>query len=267
MAAYVYRHIRKDANVPFYIGIGTSEFERPYQRAFSKLGRNKYWKRIVEKTSYEVEIIFDNISDQEAISKEIEFIKLYGRVNLRTGTLCNLTDGGDGLLNPTPETRAKMRQRRLGVPPANKGKPMLPHVKEALRKGCIGKPSSTKGMKFSDARKKEISERMKGNKHPFFGKPCAESRKRNIGKANKGKPSHNKGKKISPGLAIVWAKIQANKRKPVLQFKDGILIREWESVWQIRQSKNYTHAGVHACLKKKRKFHKGFTWEYKNSQV
>ena len=60
---YVYRHIRLDKNEPFYIGIGT---DLNYKRAYSKHSRNIYWQRVVNKTKYEVEILFDNLTKNEA---------------------------------------------------------------------------------------------------------------------------------------------------------------------------------------------------------
>jgi hypothetical protein len=90
---YVYRHIRLDKNEPFYIGIGK---DNSYKRAFEKDKRNKFWKNIVSKTNYEVEILIDDLSWEVACEKEKEFISLYGRKDLNTGTLVNLTNGGDG---------------------------------------------------------------------------------------------------------------------------------------------------------------------------
>lgn len=94
--AYVYRHIREDLNVPFYVGYGKDN-KGAYTRANTKHGRSKYWKNIVSKTNYKVDIVYDNIDClNELKQKEIEFIALYGRRNLGLGTLVNLTDGGDG---------------------------------------------------------------------------------------------------------------------------------------------------------------------------
>ena len=88
--AYLYRHIRLDKNEPFYIGIGSDP-----KRAYSNKDRNKYWRGIVNKFGYEVDIILDDLTWQEACEKEKEFIKLYGRFQFG-GILCNMTDGGDG---------------------------------------------------------------------------------------------------------------------------------------------------------------------------
>ena len=43
--------------------------------------------------------MLEDLNKEEAIKKEIEFIKLYGRINLKTGVLANLTDGGEGSQN------------------------------------------------------------------------------------------------------------------------------------------------------------------------
>lgn len=96
--AYLYRHIRLDTNEPFYIGIGKYEIHSKgnYRRAYQKDKRNILWRNIVNKTEYEVEILLENLSWDQACEKEIEFINLYGRRNLGKGPLVNLTDGGDG---------------------------------------------------------------------------------------------------------------------------------------------------------------------------
>ena len=89
---YVYRHIRLDKNEPFYIGIGT---DTNYQRAYSKHSRNIFWQIVVKKTNYDVEIIMDNLTKDKAKLKEIELITLYGKKINNTGTLVNITDGGE----------------------------------------------------------------------------------------------------------------------------------------------------------------------------
>ena len=113
--AYVYRHIRLDNNMPFYVGVGSSE---NYSRANEKARRNTHWTRVISKTDYKIQIIQDDLSWEDACEKEKEFIQIYGRVDLGTGTLCNHTDGGEGLYNPSEEIREKKRHSMLGK---NKG--------------------------------------------------------------------------------------------------------------------------------------------------
>ena len=106
--AYLYRHIRLDKNEVFYIGVG-SDNDGYYKRAKSNKYRNNYWHNIVNKTSYEIEILFDDLDKVKAIEKEIEFISLYGRKDLNNGTLVNLTDGGEGLNGFRHSEQAKQK--------------------------------------------------------------------------------------------------------------------------------------------------------------
>jgi hypothetical protein len=112
---YLYRHIRLDTNKPFYIGIGSST---NYSRAHEKCRRNSHWTRIVNKTSYKIDIVLDDLTWEEACIKEKEFISLYGRLDNNTGYLCNHTDGGEGIYNPSDEIRKKKSQSMMGK---NKG--------------------------------------------------------------------------------------------------------------------------------------------------
>ena len=112
---YVYRHLRLDKNEPFYIGIGCKkDFQRAYETSDEK--RNAIWIKIFKKNQIEVEILFENLTKEEASIKEQGFIKIYGRIDLKTGTLCNMTDGGDGIWNciRSEETKKKLRDKKIG---------------------------------------------------------------------------------------------------------------------------------------------------------
>ena len=140
---YLYRHIRLDKEEPFYIGIGSDD---SYKRANEKSRRSTHWKNIVKKSGYEVEILLSNLTWEEACKKEKEFIALYGRINLNQGTLCNMTDGGEGIINPSKETRDKKRNSMIGknLGASNGMKKLENRIKVSnSRKGrFIGKESS-----------------------------------------------------------------------------------------------------------------------------
>jgi hypothetical protein len=125
--AYLYRHIRLDKNEPFYIGIGT---DKRYYRAFMTIKRNNIWYKITDKTDFKVEIVFDNLTWDEACNKEKEFIAIYGRKDSANGILCNLTDGGEGAIGrkyiTSEETKAKLSK-------AHKGKKSSEETKQKLR--------------------------------------------------------------------------------------------------------------------------------------
>jgi hypothetical protein len=108
----VYQHRRLDNNEIFYIGIGKCE-----KRAYSKSNRNEMWCRVVNKHGYSIEIIYNNITWENAKKIERQLIKQYGRINLNNGTLCNMTDGGDGILNyqHTNETKELLRKLKTGT--------------------------------------------------------------------------------------------------------------------------------------------------------
>ena len=115
---YLYRHIRLDKNEVFYIGIGTiplkpygNTIKAYYWRAFEKnKSRNSYWKNIINKTDYKVEIMFETNSIELIQKKEIEFINLY------KDTLCNLTEGGFGIesYRHSKETKEQIRNTLTG---------------------------------------------------------------------------------------------------------------------------------------------------------
>lgn len=104
----IYRHLKPCGEV-FYIGIG-KDLKRPY----AEYGRNKYWHNIVNKYGHEVQILKCNLTREEACELEVLLISWYGRVHLGTGTLCNMTDGGDGTNNKSPETRKKISEGQTG---------------------------------------------------------------------------------------------------------------------------------------------------------
>lgn len=115
---YLYRHIRLDKNQVFYIGIGskTKNDYKYYKRAHKIYGRNNFWRSVIQKTKYEVEIILESDNLEFILSKEKEFIKLYGRRDLGEGTLVNLNDGGQ---KPTrylvsDNTKEKLKNFNLG---------------------------------------------------------------------------------------------------------------------------------------------------------
>ena len=71
-----------------------SEYKRAYMRGGNSV-RNRFWRQIVSMTPYDVEILFESDSETFIKEKEVEFIKLYGKIHDNSGTLANITNGGD----------------------------------------------------------------------------------------------------------------------------------------------------------------------------
>jgi len=227
--AYVYRHIRLDKNEPFYIGIGS---DMTYKRAKEKSRRSQLWNKIIAKTDYEVEILVDDITFDYAKLKEIEFIKLYGRIDLGNGTLANLTDGGDGLINRifTSEHRRKLSLSQVG-------RKLSEEQKDKLRKYRIGIPNSP------EARLK-------------------------ISKANKGRINtpelmellRNRTGKKNPAFGITGVKCK-NFKGYIQVFKNGVYFGRYEGIRDCAESLGVTATKVSAVLNGRRNHTGGYTFK------
>lgn len=191
--AIIYRHIRLDTNETFYIGIGKSE-----KRAYATHDRSNLWKKVVNKSNYEVEILKRDLEWEDACDLEKALISWYGRKNLGLGPLVNLTDGGDGTLNHvvSDETRKKrslsLKGRKRTEETKNKmrGKKSEEHRKN-ISESRKGKPSNTKGKKQSD---EHIEKRATAKR----GKKLSEEHRKKLSDAHKGiKPSDETRKKLS----------------------------------------------------------------------
>lgn len=141
---YLYRHIRNDLNIPFYIGIGvkpktysknTQEYKRAYSGVINNGDRSGWWRKLFNKINkdIEIEIMYESDSWDHIKQKEREFIKLYGRKNTTGGSLVNLTDGGEGVLGMVV-SKESIEKARL----KNKGRKLSPEHIERLRAANMG---------------------------------------------------------------------------------------------------------------------------------
>lgn len=87
---YVYLHRKKTNGEVFYVGKGCGD------RAWVKDKRNKYWNNVVKKHGCVVEIYQDNLQEWYAFEIEQDLIIKYGRRINNSGSLCNITTGGEG---------------------------------------------------------------------------------------------------------------------------------------------------------------------------
>ena len=177
--AYVYRHIRLDKNEVFYIGIGNDSKGR-YFRANNIKGRSRIWKNITKKTSHIVEIIEDDITWEDACSKEKWWIKFYGRKNINEGPLCNLTDGGEGIVGLV---RTEEHKKKQSVAAKNRP-PMSQEIKDKISKTVS---LIQTGVPCSLEKAAKISKSLMGHKINL-GRPCSEEKAKKISDAQKGKP-------------------------------------------------------------------------------
>jgi hypothetical protein len=169
--AYVYKHIRPDIEEVFYVGVGT-DTEGKYERAYCLWisSRNKHWREIVEEVgvgNIRVEIMYDNLTIEQALEKERDLVSFYGRKNLNTGPLVNLTRGGE-------KNAASIRTEGWinKIAASATGRQHSDDTKEKLRKIMLTrrdtpetkkkKAVTWKNRNHSEETKKKISEAKKG---------------------------------------------------------------------------------------------------------
>jgi hypothetical protein len=171
---YVYAHYKPGSDTPFYIGKGFGN------RKNEKFGHTKWWHNVVKKHGYEIRMVAEHLTEEQALWLEVHQIAAWGRADLGKGPLVNLTNGGEGSSGVimSEENRQKLSKRQ-------KGKKYPPEFGAAISK-------RQKGRKVSDETKRNMSKAVKkrnmvGERNPFFGKTHTEETKKKIGAFFKGK--------------------------------------------------------------------------------
>lgn len=258
---YLYRHIRLDKNEPFYIGIGTvskeklysKELKSFYKRAYQYSKRNSIWKNVANKSEYEVEILLESDDYDFIKRKEIEFIKLYGRIDLRTGILANLTNGGD---HNSGRTLSNKHREKISL--SNKGKKRTSEQRAA-------QSARMKGTTVSPEARMKISNKNKGRKptKEHIDKIISANSGRVVDKSVREKISNTlTGYKQSEYTKLKRAEAI---QKPVIQrCLDGFIISRYNSVAAVIEiNPLYKVGSVRKCCQGILKTYKKFIWEYK----
>lgn len=216
--AYVYCHLKADSGEPFYVGMGKTK-----TRPWNMRNRSQWHKNIVAKNGVRVEMIIEDIDWDAAWWWEVRWIKVLRDAGY---VLVNHTDGGDGLKNPSLETRKKIGATHVG----NKymvGRKLSEETKAKISKAHKGKSPNWEiinrlaetnknnkymvGKKLSDETKAKMSLAHKGNKYNL-GRKASHEAKEKMSMARR-------GKKNSPEAIEKTASFH---RKPVICLTDGL---------------------------------------------
>jgi len=131
---YLYHHVRLDTNEVFYIGISRHNKRYKYKRAAQRDKRNPIWKNIVAKTDFKYEILLESDDINIIKAKEIELIAQYGKIRDCTGSLANITDGGEGTFGYQPTEQVRLKHSQL-----MKGKKHSEETRKRMSKAQLGK--------------------------------------------------------------------------------------------------------------------------------
>jgi hypothetical protein len=154
---YVYIY-QDELGVPIYVGKGKERGWKIHERLYDHLKIAKtrkkphpfYFKlRKILRNGFVPKIykVQENLTGEEANKLEKEIISRFGRKDLKTGTLLNLSDGGQGILNMSENHKNAIRKRHKG-----KIVPLETRQKISASKKGIPKTAEHK-QKLSDSRK------------------------------------------------------------------------------------------------------------------
>ena len=143
---YTYGHYKADSKELFYIGKGKGN------RAHERDSRSDFWRNIVNKHDYAIEIFADWPTEEQAFEHEKFLIECFRDLTV----LCNLTDGGEGCSGYiwTDEQKSKLKLRK----PARLGAVLSEDVRKKIGLSQIGIPKGSQTKEHSQ----KIGESLKG---------------------------------------------------------------------------------------------------------
>ncbi len=178
----VYKHTSPSNKV--YIGI--TSMNPPDKRWKNGLGyyQNKHFYSAIQKygwDNFKHEILFVDLTKQEAEEKEVELIAVYNATNRENGY--NKDNGGTSVGRLTDEQKRKLSEigkERMKNKENNPmyGKHLSEETKQKIREARIG-------THHSEETKRKMSESRSGEKNPLYGKHLSEETKRKISENSK----------------------------------------------------------------------------------
>lgn len=178
---YVYEYLREDGT-PYYVGKGKNN------RAFVN---NRTIPKPVD--SSRIKLVEQDLTEEDAFNLEIKLISLYGRKDLGTGILRNLTNGGEGVSGRISKPKS-VKQRAI----KNLGQKRTPEQKDRMRRAQLSRKEK------SESELLEISKKISNNRKGKGTGPKSEEHKSKLSQINKGK---------SPGFRSEETKQKMRKPK------------------------------------------------------
>jgi group I intron endonuclease len=263
----VYKHTNLH-NGKVYIGITSTDVKKRWGNGSGYLKTPVFWNAIQKYgwNSFSHEILFDNLSQEEAEQKEIELIALYKSNHRDFGY--NVQNGGSTSGKHSLETRMKISE-------SNKGKSLSPEARERIS-------NTLKGRKMPLEVRQKISDSLKGEKSYWYGKESPNKGRKATPEEIQRKSEAHKGKilseetkhKISESLKgekSVWygrkhtqesiekMKASATNKRKVRCVETGIV---YESIHDAGGTNNINFRNIHTVCTGGRNTAGGFHWEF-----
>ena len=195
MKYYVYELWDVVKNQPLYVGKGCGKRTAAHtsKSHLAKQDGNQFKKNVIRKMLSEnnkpvVKYVFRSDNEISAYNEETRLILQYGRRDLGTGILTNLTNGGIGSLSPSIESRYKMGSPNRGRQFSEETKikmSLSAKSRDAISEETRLKMSTSKVGKVPACIETRRSYNGEGN--PQFGKIWSEEKRNKMSETNKGR--------------------------------------------------------------------------------
>jgi len=177
------------SNERIYIGKGKG---KRFKQHLSRKDKHPFTQRLQKMASENVEPIIEflcrDVDEEFSLFVEQEAISLYGRKDLKKGSLLNLTDGGEGTSGrvQSEESKKKRSVARLGRTMSEESRKKLSNSRKGKFTGRI---PANKGVPCTEETRKKISEAKVGRRYGLgnTGKKSSEETKNKISIANTGR--------------------------------------------------------------------------------
>lgn len=251
----VYIHTNK-INGKAYVGITGQSVDRRWRSDGSGYKKCLMFYRAIKKygwNNFKHEILFENLTKEEAENKEQELIAKYHLNNKRYGY--NIANGGS-VNSVSQQTKEKIR--------------------ETLKSNYVKENHPNYGKHFSEEMKKKLSDShkgiMDGEKHPNYGKEMQESQKKKISDTLKRKgikpceEVRRKGAQARKGATnSEYQRMRTKEARsvPVIQIdKAGNVVNTFKSITEAANAVGINSSNITSVCKRKRKYAAGYAWKY-----